>query len=101
MEDQSTTPLLPCPFCGDTPEMRHTKTWDYFVKCPTCGASTRRYHENERGAVFGWNQRSTLANECRFCAHFAITDTFSFCAFVHQKREPGDYCSKWTEKSWV
>lgn len=50
--------LKPCPFCGGDPELKHSSTWDYFVRCRDCGARTRQYHENDAGAVYGWNRRS-------------------------------------------
>lgn len=95
-----TKQLLPCPFCGETePEMRHTKAWDYYVKCPWCGSSTRHFHENERGAASRWNGRAM--GKCATCAHLSYGDGFTWCAHVHQKRGLEDFCSKWTEKSWV
>ncbi len=50
--------LKPCPFCGGNPELKHSSTWDYFVRCTGCGARTRQFHENHVGAVDGWNRRS-------------------------------------------
>lgn len=56
--------LLPCPFCGGMAELKHTKSWDYFVRCQSCGARTRQHHENDVGAVDGWNRRAGRG-ECR------------------------------------
>ena len=50
--------LKPCPFCGAEAELKHSSTWDYFVRCTDCGARTRQHHENDVGAVYGWNRRS-------------------------------------------
>ena len=53
------TDLKLCPFCGSSGEMKHTSTWDYYVKCtnPVCGARTRNHHDNEVGAAISWNKR--------------------------------------------
>lgn len=46
-----------CPFCGGPTILKHTATWDYFVRCDVCGARTRQHHENDVGAVSDWNRR--------------------------------------------
>jgi ssDNA-binding Zn-finger/Zn-ribbon topoisomerase 1 len=54
------TTLLPCPFCGAPGELIHNSNLDYFVRCTDkrCAARTRQHHENENGAVLGWNKRA-------------------------------------------
>lgn len=50
--------LSACPFCGGEAELKHNKTWDYFVRCKSCGVRTRQHHENHVGAEMDWNRRA-------------------------------------------
>lgn len=61
--------LLPCPFCGSRAELCETKTHDYFVRCTdaVCHARTRNYHENDIGAITGWNARVGFKEVPRVC----------------------------------
>ena len=63
------TDLLPCPFCGSTPEFRQHGVGDYEyewadVHCPTCDATIHRAARNAQGnhaavVVSRWNRRAT------------------------------------------
>ena len=92
--------LKPCPFCGSLPEMKTTKTWDYYVKCTGCGASTRHFNENEIGARLTWNRRKEERPErvCMTCSRFSSSGDLSYCTWVHQKRDPLEFCSRWEGK---
>ena len=61
--ERSVMPLLPCPFCGDIPEMntnRENAKIIYFqVECD-CGAIAGSAYTTESAAVKNWNRRHNM-----------------------------------------
>lgn len=61
--------LKPCPFCGGEAKI-HKSGFEYWtsmphnftVYCVACGASVRRFYENEQKSIEAWNRRATDAN---------------------------------------
>lgn len=54
------TQLLPCYYCGTTPEVHSYSDFEYFVRCFTCGTHTEyKYAPNEDAAIQIWNERMT------------------------------------------
>lgn len=49
--------LLPCPFCGDEPEICRTQV--FWVKCTNCECETAG-SVSIRGAIAIWNRRALL-----------------------------------------
>ena len=49
--------LLPCPFCGQSPNMKKPDV--FWIECP-CGANTSGYDEH-RDAIAAWNRRAPAA----------------------------------------
>lgn len=92
--------LKPCPFCGAPAEIRETSGHDYFVKCTGCGARTRNHQENQNGAVERWNRRKEVRPErvCMTCSRFSSSGDLPYCTWVHQKRDPLEFCSRWEGK---
>ena len=92
--------LKPCPFCGAPAEMKETCSWDYYVKCTSCGARTRNHHEYPNGAANRWNSRKEVRPErvCMTCSRFSSSGDLPYCTWVHQKRDPLEFCSRWEGK---
>ena len=69
-----TEKLEPCPFCGGQAELVHMRSGDDIVRCTSCRARTRQYHENENGPIAAWNRRdgsieharAPFSGECRY-----------------------------------
>ncbi|MGV8864040.1 MAG: Lar family restriction alleviation protein [Pseudomonas sp.] len=57
-------PLLPCPFCGDTPEItKHHREDIYGLmhRCPVAGAISWGFREDPTGHAKRWNRRALPA----------------------------------------
>lgn len=68
-ETETATKLLPCPFCGEDPEIEqigndHTKTRKTQIRCPRCsvtmrvGAIANSVAWTRRQVISQWNKRT-------------------------------------------
>lgn len=67
MDNQMTTELLPCPFCGGLGEIQHTEDyneeWRHWIMCKGCAASTHWGYDTVAEAIAAWNQRNKEAEK--------------------------------------